>query len=133
MLGRERVKAYLKRIPKPVKDGVARQLEVEVGEFVAAVKRGAPDDPATPGNELAATTKSYPNRSRPLSHRVIVDARDGDGTFIGPKVEHGHRNLDGTHTPARPWFFPTYRARRKAMRRRMMAAGRKILRQLFPR
>lgn len=133
MLNKAKVKARLARVPKVVKDAASRQLDIEVADMVTAIKRVTPDDPATPANALRDSTGAYRNPDRPLSWRIIVALKDKLGTFIGPKVEHGHRNADGSHTAARPWVFPTYRARRKGARRRIAGAVRKTLRQLFPR
>lgn len=133
MLNKAKVRARLARVPKVVKGAASRQFDVEVAEMVTAIKLATPDDPGTPANALRDSTAAYRNPDRPLSWRIIVALRDRFGTFVAPKVEHGHRNADGTHTAARPWLFPTYRARRKGARRRVSGAVRKVLRQLYPR
>ena len=134
MLGKERLIARFARLPKAMKDAVAPVLQKEVSELVAAQRRAAPvssDLEDTPG-QFRDSINYYPNRDRPLSFRVIADARDEKGAFIGPHIEHGHKAKDGSHVAAVPSFFPTYRARKKAMQRRLNAAGRKAAKAMFP-
>lgn len=134
IIGRQRLRARLAAIPKAVKDATSKQLDIEVAELVAAMRRAAPVD-ATAANPGAFrdSIHAYRNPDRPLSYRIIADARDEDGNFIGAHIEHGHRARDGSHVAGQPSFFPTYRARKKPMKRRMSAAARKALRQIFPR
>jgi hypothetical protein len=120
--GLEKVLRRYARLAPTQKSAVAKQLKAEVDDLVAAQKRAAPVDPNSdnPGKL----------RDRPLSYRILADAKDEDGKFIGSNIEAGHRARDGSHVPARPSFFPTYRARKKGMRRRLMAASRAALKQL---
>lgn len=116
-------------IPDKVAADVGKQLATEVGDLVDAQKRAAPvssDLEKEPG-QYRESIHSYSNPDRPLSYRIIADARDEKGNFIGPHIEHGHKAVDGTHVPAKPSFFPTYRARKKGMRRRLNAAARKSI------
>lgn len=132
MLGKSRLLERLKAIPSEVKSAVAKQLKTEVDDMVAAMRRaapvGGPDDPH-PG-ALRDSIHSYPTPDRPLSYRIIADARDERGHFVGAHIEFGHMAKDGSHVPARPSFWPTYRARKKAMRRRLSAAGRAAIKSL---
>lgn len=130
MLNLERVKARLARIPERVRVAVEAQLKAEVDDLVAAQKRAAPVDPKAdrPGN-LRESIHAYPNPDRPLSYRIIADAKDEAGKFIGGNIEHGHRATNGAHVAASPSFFPTYRARKKGMKRRLSAAARKAFKE----
>jgi hypothetical protein len=128
MLNLERVLARLRAIPPAMKAAAEQKLKVEVDALVAEQKRLAPDDPDTGGSRIRDAIRAYPNPDRPLSYRVISDAKDEKGKPIAANVEHGHRNRDGTHTRARPTFFPVYRARKLGMKRRITAAARKALR-----
>jgi hypothetical protein len=129
--GLEKVLRRYARLAPTQKSAVAKQLKAEVDDLVAAQKRAAPVDPNSdnPG-KLRDSIHAYPNPDRPLSYRILADAKDEDGKFIGSNIEAGHRARDGSHVPARPSFFPTYRARKKGMRRRLMAASRAALKQL---
>lgn len=133
VLGRQRLKARLARLPKAIKDAGSRQLIVEVNGLVDAMRRAAPvDETAANPGAFRDSIHAYRNPDRPLSYRIIADAKDEDGQFIGGHIEHGHRAKDGTHVPAQPSFFPTYRARKRGMKRRVTAAARKVVKQLFP-
>lgn len=130
--GRQKHRARLAKIPKAVKDAVARQLIQEVDDFVEAAKRAAPVDfkSDNPG-EFRDSIHAYPNPKKGLSYHIIVDAKDEDGKPIASHIEQGHRAVDGTHVAAQPSFFPTYRARRKGMKRRITAKGRKAIRDAY--
>ncbi len=133
MLNLERVKARLRAVPAAMQKAAASQLKIEVDDLVAADKRAAPVDDASenPGN-FRDSIHAYKNPHRPLSYIVIADAKDKDGKFIGANIEQGHRARDGTHVPGRPSFWPTYRARRAGMKRRMAAKSRAAAKTLFP-
>lgn len=134
MKGKVSVIDRLRRIPDAVRQAVGDQLLTEVNDLVEAQKRAAPvggeDDP-NPG-KFRDSIHSYPTPGRPLSYRVIADAKDPKGRNIGRNIEFGHHALDGTYVPARPSFFPTYRARKKGMRSRLAAAGRKAFKAASP-
>jgi hypothetical protein len=133
MLNLQKVLARLRRVPQAMQDAAAGQLKTEVDDLVAAQKRAAPVDESSPeAGKLRDSIHAYENPDRPLSYRIIADAKDDDGKFIGSNIEAGHRARDGTHVAGRPSFFPTYRARKKGMKRRMSAASRKAAQALFP-
>ncbi len=132
MVNLERVLARLAKIPKAVQDAAEAQLRKEVDGLVAAQKAAAPDDPKTGGSVIRDSIHAYPNPDRPLSYRIINDAKDEDGKFIAGNVEYGHRARDGSHVPATPSFWPIYRARKKGMKRRMAAVSRKKINEIFP-
>lgn len=133
MLNLDRTLARLKKIPPAVTTASGTQLAAEVEELTEAIQQAAPvnDLDETPG-QLRDSVHFYPNPDRPLSYRILADAKDEKGEFIGPHVEHGHKARDGSHVPRVPFFFPTYRARKKPMKRRIAAAGRKAVKALFP-
>lgn len=135
MLNLAKVKARLRKLPELVKQAVGTQLATEVEDLTDAIKRAAPvgNDLEGRAGELRDSVHFYPNPDRPLSYRVIADARDPKtGKFIGVHVEAGHKAADGSHVPAHPFFFPIYRARRKPMRRRLSTAGLRAARAQFP-
>jgi hypothetical protein len=122
-------------IPDQIAADVGKQLAKEVDDMVAAMKRAAPvsDDLEKHPGQFRDSIHSYANPDRPLSYRIIADAQDEYGAFIGPHIEHGHMSklADGSekHVPAKPSFFPTYRARKKRMRSRLTAAGTKAIKK----
>lgn len=122
-------------LPAAVRRALAQQLETEVADLTAAMKRAAPVDNVTQDQDehLRDSVHFYKTPGRPLSYRILADAKDSEtGNFIGPHVEFGHKAVNGSHVPPRPFFFPTYRARKKGMRRRTSAAARKVIKQMFP-
>lgn len=134
MLNKQSVLDRLKKIPQAVQDAVGVQLKTEVDGLVEAMQRAAPvggaGDPH-PG-ALRDSIHSYPTPGRPLSYRIIADARDEKGQLVGAHIEFGHIAANGVHVPAKASFFPTYRARKKPMRRRLAAAARKAIKAQFP-
>lgn len=132
MTNKGKVLARFAKLPNRVRVDVEAQLKQEVDDLVEAQKRAAPvselDDP--PG-QFRDSIHAYKNPDRPLSYRVIADARDKHGEFIGPHIEFGHKAADGSHVDAVPSFFPTYRARKKPMRRRLGRVAGKAARAAF--
>lgn len=128
MIRNTKVWARFNAIPDQIAADVGKQLDIETSDLVEAQKRAAPVDikDDNPG-QFRDSIHKYSTPNRPLSYRIIADARDEHGNFIGPHIEHGHMAVDGKHVPAKPSFFPTYRARLKGMRRRLSAAGRKAI------
>ncbi len=95
MLNLAKVTARLAKIPAQMKAAAAEQLKTEVDDLVAAQKRAAPVDPASPNpGALRDSIHAYPNPDRPLSYRIIADAKDAHGKFIAANIEQGHRARD---------------------------------------
>lgn len=129
---KEKILARLAKLPALMKAELESALKTEVDDLVEAQRRAAPvsalEDHA---GQFRDSIHAYKNPDRPLSYRVLADARDAHGEFIGPHIEFGHHALDGTHVDAVPSFFPTYRARKKPMRRRLGRAAGKAARAAF--
>lgn len=121
---RARVRDVLPRLPPAMKQALASQLGVETDGLVEAIKRAAPVDKdleKTPG-ELRDSVHAFPGK-RELQNRIIVDAKDAKGEFIGEHVEFGHLAEDGRHVPPHPFVFPTYRARKAGIKSRLRKAA----------
>ena len=118
------------RVPTAVKRALESQLDKEADDLVSAIKANAPVAPqdSTPG-QLRNSVHKEPGR-RELMRRVIADAKDKDGHVYASNVEHGHRTESGSHVAGVPFFFPTYRARRAGIRRRMSKAARDAIKAL---
>lgn len=135
----EAVKARLARIPDRVKRAVAAQLDGEVQNVVRAIKAVtpvlAPEEARAAGVEPGAlrdSVRAYRNPSRDLSWRIIEDARDEHGHVIAKNVEFGHRTAGGGHVNARPHFFPTWRAQKRGLKRRLRAVSKRAFKEEFP-
>ena len=135
-----KLRARLDAIPRSVEAAVAAQLQTEAVDLASAMRRAVPVDEG----DLQASIRVEHN-DKPLSLNVIaggVEAtrrrpRPHKRKFrLGrtPKVQHqdtarlvefGHISPDGVKVPAKPYFYPTYRARKKGIKRRLRAAARK--------
>ncbi|MDR3512624.1 MAG: hypothetical protein P4L73_13395 [Caulobacteraceae bacterium] len=130
---RPKASELFKKLPPILKQAMAVQLKSEVTGLVDAMRRAAPvsdDLEKTPG-QFRDSIHEYENPSRELSYRIVADAKDVKGAFIGPHIEFGHLARDGSHVPPKPSFFPTYRAWKRPMRRRMNAAARGAVKRLI--
>lgn len=132
----ERTLARLRAIPDRVRAAAGVALENEVRDLVEAEKRVCPrslDDHGEPSHLADSIHYQAPRSSRfgglnghsVLSFVMIADARDSKGRLIGASVEHGHIAANGTHVPGAHFWFAVYRARKRAMRRRLLAATRR--------
>lgn len=152
VLNRERVLARIRKLPSALIEALDNQLNIEVHDLAEAVRRAAPVGKT---GDLQASVR-VESGDHPLSQAVVVGGtpqtrkkirgavRNRDfaaakvsggnkGEYDYPfGVEFGHRAADGSHVPATPFLFPTYRARKKAMRRRLKGRARKVIRQIFP-
>lgn len=136
LLGLEKRLAAMRAFPAELIADQDAALKQEVDDLVEAEKRATPvsDLEEHPG-QLRDSTHSYPTPDRPLSYLIIVDARAKRGdrsVMFGRYVQFGHIAANGVHVGPKPWFFETYRARKKAMRQRQMARARKTIRKFFP-
>lgn len=117
----ERVKRMLARWPARVKDRLDKRLQKEAADLAAAVQRAAPVDETSDDPGALRDSVHVERGKRELSYFVVVDAKDEQGRPFAKNVETGHRAQDGSHVPARPFAYPTYRARKPGMRRRIRA------------
>lgn len=154
--GLDKALARMARLPAEVKESVQQQLHKEAEDLVAAMKRAAPVK-----SGVLRDTITFKPGSRPLSVNILaggpattVKVRKGvdDASFAkasaaaeakgGPvnrgefdyfrPQEFGHLTTKGVFVPAHPFFYPTYRARKRGLKRRLAAAARKPLKTLFP-
>jgi hypothetical protein len=130
---RDKVLANLARFPHEVTDAAVEQTEKEVNDLVAAEKRAAPVSQleAHPG-QLRDSISADKVESRVISWRLGVWARDSLGRLFARYVQFGHTAADGTWVSAAPWWFETYRARKKQMLARIRAAVRRRVKALYP-
>lgn len=134
MIGLEQLVARLEKIPAAIRKAVEDQVQTEADQLVGALKRAAPvgDGLEKRPGELRESIEAHEVPGNPLRRRIIVRARDTKGRLYGRYVEFGHTGSDGKYVPARPFFFPTYRAQRKGIRRRIAQAARKAIKAEFP-
>ena len=124
-----RIQAKLRALPPAAAAALKRQLKTEADDLVAGQRRAAPvQDAASDAGKLRDSIHAYPNPRREISMIILADAKDAKGKFIGSNIEAGHRTVNGGHVAGRPSFYPTYRARKKGMKRRLSAAARAAIR-----
>ncbi len=109
-------KKMLDRLPDAAKTEIRKANDKNADEFMTGVRRIIPvGDPAN-GN---------------LVNTLIKTPGDGTGVIVsigGPEQDHplhleaGHKNRDGSHTPAKPFWNPTKRVMRKRMQSRASRA-----------
>jgi uncharacterized protein YukE len=128
-----KIQARIARLPASAARALKAQLKTEVDNLVPAIQRAMDiqyESTADADHQrVRDSVHAYENKNRAISYFVIADARDAEGKFIGSNVEQGHRAADGSHVAAQPAFWPTYRAGKKGMKRRLSAAGRKAIRE----
>lgn len=155
MLNLARVKARLAALPPVVVQATSAAVQKEAQGLAEAVKRAAPVDEGDlrgsvhvePGDHEgaakivvggAATTRGIGKRTYDRSVALGSGDTKGRVKTVGGQhvtydyalgVEFGHRARNGSHVPAQPFLYPTYRARKKAMARRIKAAARKAIKQ----
>lgn len=139
---KESVLHTLRRLPPALKAAQAEVLEQETAAIVAAMKRACPVGGEAGESEEAAgklrdSIHSYDGHRAvrggvraELMKTIIADARDGRGEYYGPHVEYGHVARGGKHVPAHPFFWPTWRAMRAGLRRKLAARGREVCKQI---
>lgn len=150
VLGRARLKARLSKIPGRVIVACEAQFDLEIDALVQAVKRAVPVKTGTMRDTVRAEPGDKPNSRRivvggvPATRKKVRSGVSFDdfqkakasggskGEYDYPMgVEFGHRTVDGAHVPADPFLFPTYRARKRGMKRRLRAHARKAVKAAF--
>jgi hypothetical protein len=135
LTGLANVQARLTRVPVAAREALRKQLHTEVNDgFIPAVKGAMEaqyDHQDNDHERLIDSVHSYENPNREISLVVIADAKDSEGHFIGSHVEQGHKTPEGKHVAAQPAMWPTWRAFRKGMRRRVSKAARDEIRKTW--
>lgn len=117
--GKEIAMRRMRKIPEAVKKAAAAQLEKNAIELVETMKSFAP----VKSGDLKDSIHQYDvSDESKISRRVTAG---GGAAYYAPWVEFGHGEAD-----PHPFFWPVYRLKRKAFRRRMAAAARKALREI---
>ena len=115
-------KALLNRVNLEFQQIVIDAIDKGADEIVAAARLTAP----------ISELEMHPGQLKDSIHKqssghrfqqiVVVDARDARGHFFAAHVEFGHKSPSGTHVPAHPFFYPTWRLMRKRIMGRINRA-----------
>lgn len=113
-------------LPQKLKDDLREANDHNADEFMdrirSVIPRGDPDD----GNLVDSLSKRAGDRSEMA---VIVSI--GDAQHKHPMhLEGGHRNADGSHTPAKPFWNPTKRVMAKGIKARASRALRQAIKEV---
>lgn len=128
---RERAKALFRALPLAARKGTSRALLEAATELAAAIKRAVPVDHGDLRDSVRVKRGKRQDQSRGRNQDAGTDpdltvrVTEGDRkTFYAPFVEFGTKDR-----PAHPHFWPTYRANKRRLSRRIKAAQRKALRE----
>jgi hypothetical protein len=128
VLNLAKIQARLAAVPQAAADALRQQLDQEVNEgLVPSIKQAMAAQYDTTDHDhqsLIDSVHAYKNPDREISWRVIADAKDTEGKFIGANVEQGHKAVDGSHVAPQPAFWPTWRSFKSGMRRHLSKAAR---------
>ena len=128
----ERWKARFAALPAAVQAAAEQQLEANAEFLADQIKQAAPrsnDYEKSGGERLVDHVRAEKSTKGPASYLVICDPKDAKGHGYAMHVEFGHRapgGKTGKHagTKAHPFFFPTYRAFKTTLRRRLLTKTR---------
>lgn len=109
----------MQRIPPEVKKALRTQLEKNANELVQTVKNFAPVDD---GLLRASVMQEDASDATKISRRVSADAKDEKGRPYGRWVEFGT-----TKSEARPFFWVSYRLKKRRFKSRMARAAKKAI------
>ena len=123
--GADAVQRLLATIPERLAAPVQAAIDAGAAELAEQAKAIAPVAPEFEGSagELRESVRSQRN-GRALSATVLADAEDAKGHQYAGHVEYGHKTPTGGHVPAKPFFWPSYRVKKAAIRARVRAAVR---------
>lgn len=129
--GFDRLRQRLRAMPAPVKEAIGGALEKNADELVAMQTRLAPVDDGILRDSIEANPASGAGRTGVKAEfglAIHVTAGGGDA-FYARWVEFGTRS----GKPARPFFFPAYRALRRRMKSRVSRAQNRAIKRMFER
>lgn len=127
----ERLRKRLEAIPKGVKDAVQPALLRSGDELSARMQQLAPHDTGALRDSIAVTTAGQmtPAYSQPGGSMVVPE--NAVAVTVGnSEVRYAHLQEYGTaHSPAHPFFWPSYRLLKKRISSRLKRAISKAVRE----
>ena len=117
-----RLRKRLARVPIEVRAAAAAQALIEGNNLVIALRGSSPKDDGTLRDSIRLEQGKYGDRfyvkaGGPTTTKPV---RDG----ASATYDYSMASEYGTaHQPARAWFHPTYRVRRKSIRKRIEQAA----------
>lgn len=149
--GKEAALRRMRALYPEVAKVVIAETRIEVEKLAEAMKRVVPkktgvlkrsirveDVEGKPGvfriiaGGVPETRKKVRKGVKDADFALAKQAGNNKGEFdYARAVEFGHIAEDGTQVPADPYFYPTYRAQKRGMGRRISAKARKQLKETF--
>ena len=131
-VNKEKILARFARTPPIIEAAAATALKTQVDDMTAALKRAAPisELEGHPG-ELRDSIAANATPGRVQSYRIVAWARDAQGKLNGRYVEFGHTAKGGKFVHAVPFWFSTYRARKREMVRKIRGEVRAAIKANF--
>lgn len=139
--GVDRAIAKLRRALPRITGAAVRQIEKEAKDLADAVRQAAPEGPTgnlkksvearqvsptawevRAGGELTTKKVRAGVKAKDIAKAKVAQNNKGEFDYARG-VEFGHRTPDGEHVPAHPFFYPTYRARKGGIRKRILASA----------
>jgi len=124
--GLERLKAKVAAMSPAIKAAIRAAIDKGADELVATMKAIAPVD-SVDGGELRDSIEKHDGRTE-LTVMVVAGGptttRKGKGKpyDYSRAVEFGHVAEDGSFVPPDPFFYTTYRARKRRIQNRIKRA-----------
>ncbi|MGH6979039.1 MAG: HK97 gp10 family phage protein [Brevundimonas sp.] len=129
---RDRAKALLRSLPRKVRKATTTALDQSAEELTQIIKRAVPVDEGDLRDSIrwkrgkgAVTSRGQVVQEAGLDPDLTVRVIEGDEKtgYVYP-VEFG-----AADRPAQPHFYPSWRANRKRLARKIKAAQRKAIRE----
>lgn len=121
-------------MPKRVEDAARKAMETGAEELVAMMKRLAPIDTGDLQMSISWTWGAAPKGSVVLAKSEPDNKGMRITIFAGSKEAFYVRFVEfgTTEMPANPFFWPSWRARRRDIRKRITVAMKKAVQAEFP-
>lgn len=123
----ERFKKLTEKLRDEVRAGAIAELNAQADDLVHTMEAVAPRDKGV----LVHTIRKVPDKKKATVVRIVAGGRETVRLGVSAKpYDYARADEFGTHRmPAKPFFFPTYRLRKKkiiaAMKRKITAAIKK--------
>jgi hypothetical protein len=128
LVGLAQLKARLSRMPLALDPALRADLKAQAEDLAAAMKRAAQVQGLP---EVAESIHILPSPSRVIGVVIVADPKDAKGKNIGSNIEAGHKSRDGSPVAAIASFFPTWRARKKAIQAHLKTTGRAAIKKAW--
>lgn len=117
----------VQKVPASVRQAGNVQIDKSVKRFIQTLKRNVPVSEHAP--HIKDSIQIIEGNAEMHERQVTIGT---DALKYAVPLEFGHRNRDGSHTPAEAFFVPTTKVVMKYHRAAMRRVVRKALKALWP-